>query len=267
MNTNYTQNLKRLWEPNPQDEMNKHLNMLMSLQASSHERQVLFEKVAQWVLDRIPKPKDGYTPIKGRDYIDGRTPTREEIISLIKPLTPKSKDGHTPTREELLEIIEPLIPYVHPAKDGKTPGKEELINLIRPIVAEMTNPLPIGQEKPTYDEIKGVAEPIIRQLLTEQKKGWFGGGGGGDLVGAGSGVTITQNAIGRKIISASGGGATVSTPTGSVNSVNTVFTVTAEPNYVVADGVTYFDGAGYVFTGPTTITLDIPPSQYVRAIT
>lgn len=62
-----------------------------------------------------------------------------------------------------------------------------------------------------------------------------------------------------------GSGVTVETPTGTVNAVNATFTPTGEPQWVVADGITYYAGAGYTWNG-TTITMDVPPSQYIRAI-
>lgn len=60
-------------------------------------------------------------------------------------------------------------------------------------------------------------------------------------------------------------GITVTTPTGTINGVNAVFTVTGQPKFVVADGIIYFSGAGYTY-GALTVTFDVPPSQYVRAI-
>jgi hypothetical protein len=61
-----------------------------------------------------------------------------------------------------------------------------------------------------------------------------------------------------------GGGATIETPTGTVNGSNATFTVSDAPQYVVADGITYFDGAGYTY-GALSITMDVAPSQYIRA--
>lgn len=43
---------------------------------------------------------------------DGETPTKEQLIALIKPLIPKPKGGKTPSVQELLDIIEPLIPEI-----------------------------------------------------------------------------------------------------------------------------------------------------------
>ena len=42
--------------------------------------------------------------------VDGKTPTKAELIAIIKPLIPQIKDGATPTKKELLSIIKPLIP-------------------------------------------------------------------------------------------------------------------------------------------------------------
>lgn len=63
--------------------------------------------------------------------------------------------------------------------------------------------------------------------------------------------------------SSSGGSSTPLTPIGTVNAVNAVFIVTARPSSVVADGITYFEGAGYSYS-TLSVTLDVPPSQYIR---
>ncbi len=62
-----------------------------------------------------------------------------------------------------------------------------------------------------------------------------------------------------------GSGVTVETPAGAVNAVNATFTPSAEPQWIVADGITYYDGAGYTYSVPNVV-LDVPPSQYIRAI-
>lgn len=55
------------------------------------------------------------------------------------------------------------------------------------------------------------------------------------------------------------------TPTGTVNSSNVTFTVSATPKAIIADGATYFENAGFSLSG-LTVTMDVPPSQYIRAI-
>ena len=62
-----------------------------------------------------------------------------------------------------------------------------------------------------------------------------------------------------------GGSVTAETPPETPDSVTTAFTATGTPKWVVADGVTYFDGAGYSYSAPT-VTMDVPPSQYIRII-
>lgn len=59
-------------------------------------------------------------------------------------------------------------------------------------------------------------------------------------------------------------GVTIITPGGLVNASNTSFTVTAEPKFVISDGVTYVAGSGYSYLA-LVITMDVPPSMFIRA--
>lgn len=86
------------------------------------------------------------------------------------------------------------------------------------------------------------------------------------VINFGNNLSATRSADGVITVNAaSSGGISVTTPTGSVNGSNTSFTVTDVPQWVVADGITYFDGAGYTY-GALTVTMDVAPSQYIRAI-
>jgi len=138
-----------------------------------------------------------------------------------------------------------------------------------------------GDERLDKSAIRGLEEAIKETGGTTRRLGWgahpltvmatgvaidknvrfidFRGAGVTSVVRSSTGVlTVTVGGGG-------GGGSTVETPTGTVNASNAVFTPSAEPQYVVADGITSFAGAGYTWNG-TTITMDIPPSQYIRAI-
>lgn len=123
---------------------------------------------------------------------------------------------------------------------------------------------------------------LLVQLTSGSSSGGSGTGGGHVIQDEGSsltqrtklnfvgaGVTVTDDAGNDATkVTITGGGAgttTVETPTGTVNSTNTAFTVTNEPLWVVSDGITYFDGAGYTYAA-LSITMDIPPSQYIRSI-
>ena len=87
------------------------------------------------------------------------------------------------------------------------------------------------------------------------------------IINFGNNLTVSRASDGTITVngSAGGGGVTVETPTGTVNASNTSFTVSAEPTWVVSDGITYFANAGYSYAA-LTITMDVAPSSYIRAI-
>jgi hypothetical protein len=80
------------------------------------------EKPVLWV--DYPVPENGYTPKKGVDYFDG-------------------EDGKTPTEEELLSLIIPRIPEPIPWK----PGKDIPVGKVKKIVEEVVGTI----EFPTID--------------------------------------------------------------------------------------------------------------------
>ena len=58
-------------------------------------------------------------------------------------------------------------------------------------------------------------------------------------------------------------GITMQTPPETPDSNILIFTVSRTPKWVVADGATYYDGAGYT-AGAGIITMNNAPSQYIR---
>lgn len=185
-----------------------------------------FEAVVAEVLNRIPKPENGKD--SNPDLIATRVITR---------LKQDKKDTQKESIIDIPAIIEAVIGHL---KDNKVLTKEHINGL------------------------DGELSSYRNQLAGKHygKDTWARGGG--DTVTAGSNVTITQNANGQKVISASGGGAsTPLTPTGDVDGMNTIFGVLSQPSSVVADGITYFEGAGYSYAA-LNITMDVPPSQYIR---
>lgn len=80
-------------------------------------------------------------------------------------------------------------------------------------------------------------------------------------------VTFTDNGDGTVSANstASGSGITVETPEETPDSIIVDFAVSAEPKWVVADGITHFDGAGYTYT-PLLVTMDLAPSSFIRVI-
>lgn len=108
--------------------------------------------------------------------------------------------------------------------------------------------------------------PLGMQLYIDGvKKGWIKTL---DFV-SGTGIAIAYskvNGLDTLTFNASGVGVTVSTPAETPNGVITAFTAVGTPKWVVADGITYYAGAGYSYSAPT-VTMSIPPSSTIRIIT
>lgn len=116
-------------------------------------------------------------------------------------------------------------------------------------------------------EVKIIHGPLGMQLYVDGvKKGWI------KTVNfkAGTNIAIAHskvNGLDTLTFTSSGGAGsvTVETPPEAPNQVTTVFTVTAEPKFVVADGTTYFDGAGYTYAA-LQVTMSVAPSASIRVI-
>lgn len=219
----------------------------------------------------------------------GDKPTNEELISLIEPLIPEPKngiDGKTPTEEELKRLIKLLIPKpivgpqgppgesiigpmgpVGPAGvDGKSADSVEISAVVNEAVKQLKA---LKGEKRLHikhldglDKFLADARDKIKAEVTYQSVGRVIGGGS---YTAGTGIVISSDKVISSTITGGGGtGFTKETPAGTVDGSNAVFTVTHAPNYVVSDGITYFDGAGYILAG-LTITLTVPPTSYIRS--
>lgn len=85
----------------------------------------------------------------------------------------------------------------------------------------------------------------------------------------GSGVSITKvNGLPTITITGGGSGSTaVETPTGTVNGVNTSFTVANTPLYLIIDGISRFETIHYTLSGLNiTLLADNQPTQYIRSV-
>lgn len=247
---------------------------------------------ALWSMLRGPK---GYTPVKGKDYF-----TDEEITTFKEEIRPKpDKDYHSK------QTVEKLIEEASPKPDKDFLSKrttEELIESIRPIKDKDYRDGKDGEDG--YTPIKGVdyfdgkngrdgkdgkdaddvaitvtvIEKVTKEVKRETDKEYdrikrhvasksYSTGDLTDTKTATTGQIMKKQADGTwaPANEAAASGVTVETPTGTINSSNTSFTVTAEPKWVVSDGITYFDSAGYSYAA-LTITMDVPPSSYLRAI-
>jgi opacity protein-like surface antigen len=172
---------------------------------------------------------------------------------------------------------------VDAVSNGKAGDEERLLEKMRlliPSMSEIENGLPrLASIERDVVEINAA----LREAVKAKKPITFVGGARGIYLyvgGVKKGIMNTLNFVagtnmaiahsrvnGRDTITftASGGGTTVETPAETVNGSTTVFTVTAQPKWIVADGITYYEGAGYSYSS-LQVTMDIAPSSFIRAI-
>lgn len=200
-------------------------------------------------IGRLTEVHDGLRIARGKDGVDGNDADEEKILSRLVELIPKPKNGDTPTID-YDKVAKMVRSQVKDGEDAKV-DYDKLFEMMK--------------EKLTIDHVPGLRGEIdsYRNQLAGKVYGedtWARGGG--DTVKAGTGVIITINADGQKVINVPGG-VTPLTPTGTVNGVNKVFGVVSRPSSVIADGITYYEGFGYSYA-TLQITMDSPPAQYIR---
>ena len=190
------------------------------------------------------KGDDGKTPKKGVDYY-----TPNEVEQIKKEVTPKKGDdyndgeaGKTPkkgvdyfTEKEIVQFKKEVTPKkgvdYRDGEDGYTPKKN--VDYFD------------GKDADPIDE-KKLEKRVIKEILKKIPD-------------------ITQDTM-NQVGYVGGGGERwkITTPTGTIDGSNTTFTVERSPIYVVADGIAYFEGAGYTYSGGT-ITMTSPPVSYIRS--
>lgn len=219
--------------------------------------------------------------------IDKRVAEVDAILEKLRKNPPQN--GVSPSKQEIIELIRPLIPPAVPGKNGKTPTTERLLALIEPLIPDIPVAIPGIQGKPGP---RGVAGRVPKHewsgtfLRFELPGGEWGPwtnlqgvpseGGGMPFQGApeavikaGTDISVRRDASGAYVITytgtgGGGGGTTYEVPIGDVDAINASFVVSAEPKSVISDGLKYFDGAGYTYSAPN-IVMDIPPSSFIRA--
>jgi len=115
---------------------------------------------------------------------DGKTPSKEELLSLIKPLVKNwenGKDGKTPTQYELLQLIWPLVPKEEDIIEKISPLLPDEQMIVEEVVKRIPKPKngkdwkqwlrwPKG-EKMTFSDLT----PYEKQVLTwPQGSNWVG---------------------------------------------------------------------------------------------
>lgn len=194
------------------------------------------EAIIAGILQKIPTPKDGKDA--DQEMIVGKVlkqiPKIEHIVPRVLERIPVPKDGQTPvvTADMILEAL------ANAPEDKKIKIKH--VAGLETSIAEMSHKL--------AGKVYG-KDTMVR--------------GGGDSLKNGINTTVVRNTDGTTSVNAQGGSSTPLTPTGTVDSVNTVFGVASQPSSVVADGITYFEGFGYTYLA-LNITMAAAPSQYIR---
>lgn len=187
--------------------------------------------------DKGDRGDDGYTPIKGKDYF-----TDDEVIAIINYVQSNVKPGEKGDKGD-----RGLSGYT-PVKGTDYFTKAERQALISDVLSKVPKHEEVKPEDVVDLVLKELKLPDTKELISKSELAEFlrrgGFRGGGDTVIAGSGISITINDVGQKVVAATGSGAfTILTATGSVNDTNTTFTFVSVPSMVNINGSFYNAGA------------------------
>ena len=204
-------------------------------------------------------------PEKGEDYFTEAD--IEEIVSRVNVLVRDGVDGKDGEQGPMGLPGE----KGEPGKDGRDgrDGRDGESPDINTVIKEVLSRVPKPKEVSVEDILKRIKLPETKNYLSKDdlidylRRGGFRGGGISSV--AHDATLAGDGTISDPLRVLSTGSVTVETPTGTVDSSNVTFTVTAIPKWIVIDGLTYFDGQGYTIVG-LTLTTDIPPTGFIRAI-
>ncbi len=237
--------------------------------------QAEFDSLKAKSKDDFASYKKDATTFVGKLVADFKLSIQDRLDGIDTELASFS-DDRAQDKEDLRTELAAMIPTI-----------EEIETKLPVLGKEIRNALELlqGDDRLDISAIRGV-EKLQLEILAAQKSGKpvsFVGGARGIYVYiggikkgimntlnfvAGTGMTIAYskvNGFDTLTFNSSGGGVTVETPVEIPNAVITVFTVSARPKWIVADGTTYYEGAGYSYAS-LQVTLDVPPSSFIRAI-
>ena len=234
----------------------KHQQFLSEIDAKIIQAEEIIERAKL-----VQKGDQGDKPVAGVDYPipkDGQSVDHDKVVADVLGKIKQPKDGETPVVDykKVATLAAKLIPK---PKDGKSVDEKG-------IVQQVLDSLRTGKKLHIKD-IEGFNEGL-EQTIAPIRSLAAGFRGGGDTVVAGTGITITTNANGNKVLTSSGGGFTTLSATETPNGVITVFTfatATAQPSFIISDNVMQraVTGAGTVNwtwnAGLKQATLAVPP--------
>jgi hypothetical protein len=233
---------------------------------------------------------DGYTPQPGKDYL-----SRREAENQLKTLFSGASESFSKEQQAALDRITERLQNLRDGEDGKSPiitdelvqeiAQEAALYVTLPEFTALITQEPEairdalellqGEDRLSIDYIDGIEE-LKRELRSHSDSNTHRVGatiarklgqiGDVNVESATTGQALVKQADGTwRGATVSGAGIAIETPGGDVDGTNDTVTVTAEPKWVVSDGIMYFDGAGYTYAA-LSITMDVPPSLSIRAI-
>lgn len=213
----------------------------------------------------MQKGDAGYTPVKGHDYF-----TYEEVRAFIADIERNIRvpeDGKDADEEEIVKRVLNGVPKYNIQDIAKVAATIALASIPEPeqidIAKEMDS---LPEESIKISAIKGLEQTFegirnaIRKVSSQKSKQ---AAGGGDVVVAGTGITITRTPSGKRQISAAGSAMTIyqDTVSGVIDGVNKIFTVSnaiSAPIFLTLANSSYQVTVDYTVSG-TTITFVTAP--------
>lgn len=221
------------------------------------------EGVLSEVLKKEPIAGVHFTSPKDAPPADEKA-IEERVVSRIR----QPVDGETPVID-YKKIAKLAVAFIPKPKDGITPNHDEIVEKVFEELHKGKRKLSVKHIGDFTDGLEQTMRPI-RSMIA-------GFRGGGDVVTAGSNITITTDSNGKKVITGlSGAGFTPLTATETPDGSITVFTfalASTQPSFILADGVwkepTDQDGVTVNWTwdaGTKKATLTIPPISGIKGI-
>lgn len=225
------------------------------------------------------KGRDGKDGVNGRDGVngvngkDGSPDTPEEVVEKVNLSSTKIRRNKVEGLDEMEKNIDDKLQRfrggtifggrgVHLYTDSIKRGLANTLNIKAGTGVTITYDHANGQNNVTFsatgggvvDSVNGQTGVVVLDAADV----------GADPAGSAATAESNANAYTDTQIAGITGGYTVETPSGTVDGSNTTFTVSAVPVYIVVDGITLFDGAGYTIA-TLTLTLDNAPQQFIRS--
>lgn len=201
------------------------------------------------------------TYIKGEPGTNGNSPDPEAIarnvISRIPQVDERRILSKVPRIDEE-EIVRKVISKIPQNKASLKVIQEHFEADPMSVIEKIMSLMESGKIKFKTKHIDGL-EQTMSAFNNQLGRGYLHGGG--DTVVAGTGIAITTNANGQKVITATGTVAlTIIAVTGTVNDSNVTFTSTSLPTLLNINGAFYQQTGGIITwsRSGTTITLSSP---------